>query len=77
MMSRYSFLNMYGEKVGIEDTDDLREALRDAKDFEYAIYDNELELLAYAMDSREERFCWNENWILALVKRSDSNEGKN
>lgn len=62
---RYSLLNMYGERVGIEDTDYLREALSDAKEFEYAIYDNELQMLAYAMNTTEERFQWNENWILA------------
>lgn len=62
---RYSLLNMYGERVGIEDTDDLREALSDAKEFEYAIYDNKLQMLAYSMNTKEERFQWNENWILA------------
>ena len=62
---RYSLLNMYGERVGIEDTDDLRKALSDAREFEYAIYDNELQMLAYSMNTKEERFQWNENWILA------------
>lgn len=62
---KYSLLNMYGERVGIEDTDDLREALSNAKEFEDAIYDNELQMLAYAMNTKEERFQWNENWILA------------
>ena len=62
---RYSLLNMYGERVGIEDTDDLREALSDAREFEYAIYDNELQMLAYAMNTKEELFQWNETWILA------------
>lgn len=62
---RYSLLNMYGERVGIEDTDDLSEALSDAREFEYAIYDNELQMLAYSINTKEERFQWNENWILA------------
>lgn len=74
---RYSFLNMYGERVAIEDTDSLREALADAKNFECAIYDNELEMLAYAIDPREERFRWNERWVLAMAERSQCNEGKN
>lgn len=62
---RYSLLNMYGERVGIEDTDDLSEALSDAREFEYAIYDNELQMLAYGITPETESFDWKTNWVLA------------
>ena len=62
---RYSLLNMYGERVGIEDTDDLREALSDAREFEYSIYDNELQMLAYGITPGIESLDWKTNWVLA------------
>lgn len=71
-MARYSFLNMYGEKVGLTDTDDLEEALKDAQEFEYQIYDNKLNMFAWSFNPVNFYFRFTQYWVLAMVKEKET-----
>lgn len=73
-MARYSLWSMSGESIGIDDTDDLREAVGHARNFEHEIYDNELKMFAYTI--REGRFHWNSDWVLAMVERKNKDESE-
>lgn len=64
MKGRYTFWDRYGSVVGIDPTDDLEKAVKDARNFECEIYDRETEQFPYLIG--EHGHYWNTDWILLM-----------
>ena len=61
----YTYYNIYGEKAtGLEPTDDLLEAVKNADKFEVIVHDTETKLDVYDIRKATK---WNAKWIAKRI----------
>ena len=69
----YEFYNGYGEKAkGLEPTDNLEEAVKNADNFEMIVYDTERKMNVY--DIRNTNAKWNPKWIAKILEERKENK---
>lgn len=68
----YEYYNIYGEvDRGLEPTDNLEEAVKNADNFEVIVHDTELKMDVY--DIRKDN-KWNPKWIIEKIAENKAKE---
>lgn len=68
----YTYFNIYGESAnGIEPTEDLETAVKNANSFELIVYDTELKMDVY--DIRKE-MKWNPKWLSKRIMKKEAED---
>ena len=68
----YDYYNAYGEKAkGIEPTEDLEVAVKNADSFQLIVYDTEKQMDVY--DIRKDN-KWNPKWIIEKIAENKAKE---
>lgn len=69
----YEYCSVYGEKAkGLEPTEDLEEAVKNADNFEVIVYDKERKMDVYDIRNRDRK--WNLKWIAQIIQERKENE---
>ena len=71
----YEYYSVYGEKAkGLEPTENLEEAVKNADSFEVVVYDTERKMDVY--DIRKKDAKWNPKWIAKIIEERKEAENE-